>query len=588
MANTDKNIVITPNIGQTEDPKIVYSGANAAVGAQNISLNVYPDNNGTLSWEGSAGQLLSVTNSLTGTIFAVNDVSGIPSITVQDTGQVTLAPYTGNVVVGNTVDASTGKLQVTGRIASDELAIATNTTPAVFVKDDNLTSWDYSGKSFSISAQETAPSGLFFSSDGLRMYVVGTTGDDVNQYDLSVAWDVTTASFVRVSAAIGDTGPTDLFFKPDGTKMYVVASTGDTVREFTVGTPWDVSTISFVTAYSVAGQEITPNGIWFKPDGTKMYIVGSTGDDVNEYDLATPWSLSTGVTFNQLFSVAAQDTNPTAINFSADGTKMFVLGTTGFDINRYSLSVPWDISTAVFYNNFYVGFQSTAPSGMFIDLDNNVAYVTGTGVDTVFQYNTTTDGIALESVSGLFIEGSLYTNKNLVVTAGTRIDGTLDTSGTVTARGQLVVSSTLTASGAVSMNTTTGAINIHTSQTTGIFTLGGTAATGVIQIGRSTAAQTLDLAVGATTTGVTKTINIGTNGVSGSTTNITVGSANGTNTTVNGNLSTTGNLYYNGNILVARSLQVGTRSTVATIPLGAGGNVSILTRAGNTNVIVTT
>jgi len=117
MANTDKNIVITPNIGQTADPKVVYSGANATVGAQNITLNVYPDNSGTLSWEGSAGQLLSVTNTLTGTIFAVNDVSGIPSITVQDTGQVTLAPYTGNLVIGNVTDANTAKVQVTGNVA---------------------------------------------------------------------------------------------------------------------------------------------------------------------------------------------------------------------------------------------------------------------------------------------------------------------------------------------------------------------------------------------------------------------------------------------------------------------------------------
>lgn len=116
MAQTDKNIVITPNIGQTADPKVVYSGANATVGAQTITLNVYPANSGTLSWEGSAGQLFSVTNSLTGTIFSVNDVSGIPSIAVQDTGQVTIAPYVGNVIIGSTTDANTAKVQVTGDI----------------------------------------------------------------------------------------------------------------------------------------------------------------------------------------------------------------------------------------------------------------------------------------------------------------------------------------------------------------------------------------------------------------------------------------------------------------------------------------
>ncbi|NBP58617.1 hypothetical protein EBU71_19180, partial [bacterium] len=68
MANSDKNIVITPNIGSANDPQVVFSGANASLGPQNITLRVYPTNNGTLSFEGSAGQLFSITNSLTGTI----------------------------------------------------------------------------------------------------------------------------------------------------------------------------------------------------------------------------------------------------------------------------------------------------------------------------------------------------------------------------------------------------------------------------------------------------------------------------------------------------------------------------------------
>lgn len=114
MANTDKNIVITPNIGQTGDPQIVFSGANATLGPQNITLRVYPTDNGTLSFEGSAGQLFSLTNSLTGTIYSVNDVSGIPSIEVLDTGLVKLAQYGGNIVIGSGTDNGTHKVQVTG------------------------------------------------------------------------------------------------------------------------------------------------------------------------------------------------------------------------------------------------------------------------------------------------------------------------------------------------------------------------------------------------------------------------------------------------------------------------------------------
>jgi hypothetical protein len=118
MANSDKNIIITPNIGQTADPKIVFSGADATTAAQNISLYAYPTDSGTLSFEGSAGQLFSITNSLTGTIFSVNDVSGIPSIEVDDTGTIRLAEFAGNVLIGTATDNGTDALQVDGSVSA--------------------------------------------------------------------------------------------------------------------------------------------------------------------------------------------------------------------------------------------------------------------------------------------------------------------------------------------------------------------------------------------------------------------------------------------------------------------------------------
>lgn len=100
MALLDKDILITPNKGQTTEPKIEFKGASTTLGPQTISLNVYPTSNGTVSFEGSAGQLFSITNDLTGTIFSVNDVSGIPSIEVNADGTVTLAEFSGNVGIG--------------------------------------------------------------------------------------------------------------------------------------------------------------------------------------------------------------------------------------------------------------------------------------------------------------------------------------------------------------------------------------------------------------------------------------------------------------------------------------------------------
>lgn len=113
MALTDKNIVITPNTGAAADPKLVFTAASASSGPQRITLTPYPISGGTLSFEGTAGQLFSITNSMSGTIFSANDVSGIPSIEVLDTGLVKLAQYSGNVAIGF-AGIGTGKFQVQG------------------------------------------------------------------------------------------------------------------------------------------------------------------------------------------------------------------------------------------------------------------------------------------------------------------------------------------------------------------------------------------------------------------------------------------------------------------------------------------
>jgi hypothetical protein len=152
MANSDKNILITPNRGANNDPKIDFVGANANVGPQTITLNVYPDSNGTLSWDGSAGQLFSITNDLTGTIFSVNDISGIPSIEVYANGNISMAEFSGNVGIGTT--SATSKLTVNGEVsATDFNSTSDRTLKENFLPIENaldkvmkLSGWTYNFK----------------------------------------------------------------------------------------------------------------------------------------------------------------------------------------------------------------------------------------------------------------------------------------------------------------------------------------------------------------------------------------------------------------------------------------------------------
>ena len=78
---------------------------------------------------------------------------------------------------------------------------------------------------------------------------------------------------------------------------------------------------------------------------------------------------------------------------------------------------------------------------------------------------------------------------------------------------------------AFTWNMTSASWLVGNAQTTGTIIFGGTAGTGAMTFGRSTGAQTLNFGTGATTNGTTKTINIGTAGVSGSITTINIGSS---------------------------------------------------------------
>ena len=254
--------------------------------------------------------------------------------------------------------------------------------------DPDLANASYDGVSFSVAGQETFPTGLFFKLDGSKMYVVGSAGDDVNEYNLSTAWDISTATFLQnFSVVAQDTAPSGIFLKPDGLKMYVSGTTNDEVSEYNLSTAWDISTASFVQSLSVLTEESSPSGVFFKPDGLKMYVIGFTGDEVNEYDLSTAWDVSTA-SFLQLFSVAAQETSPTGIFFSPDGLKMYVIGISGRDVNEYNLSTAWDVSTASFTQTFSVASQETQPQDVFFKPDGSKMYIVGSATDTIYQYST--------------------------------------------------------------------------------------------------------------------------------------------------------------------------------------------------------
>jgi 6-phosphogluconolactonase (cycloisomerase 2 family) len=243
-------------------------------------------------------------------------------------------------------------------------------------------------RSFSVATQEATPQGVFFKPDGTKMYIVGISSSprSVREYSLTIAWDISTAAHSQSFAVNNeDTAPTSVFFKPDGTKMYVAGDTGNDINEYTLSTAWDISTATFVQAYVINSQEANIAGIFFRDDGVKMYMTGITSDNVNEYTLSTAWDVSTA-TFVQAFSVAGQETSPHGLFFKPDGRRMYIVGNVGDDVTEYDLSTAWDISTATHTTERSVSAQDNDPRCVFFRPDGLMMYIAGNQNDSVYQY----------------------------------------------------------------------------------------------------------------------------------------------------------------------------------------------------------
>jgi hypothetical protein len=138
-------------------------------------------NGGTLAWSGNSGQLFSITDSMTGNIFTVNDVSGIPMISVDAGGNIQFAASGGFVTYGVT----------TGITAAG----STQGTATTLTRPINVVSTVSSGANGIILP--TVPAGA-------RILIVNTSANALNVYPPSgavVNSGATNAAYSQPSSA---------------------------------------------------------------------------------------------------------------------------------------------------------------------------------------------------------------------------------------------------------------------------------------------------------------------------------------------------------------------------------------------------
>lgn len=287
------------------------------------------------------------------------------------------------VTVSFTAPSDVGGSAITGYNvqASDGTGIP-NTVPA------SIPSSSYANVNFSVATQDTSPTGLTFKSDGTIMYVSGDTGNVIEEYALSSAWNVSTASHTSsYDVSSQTTDLEDVTFKTDGTKMYVLGGgTNDTVYQYSLSSAWDSSGASYESkSFALNSQDTSPTGLTFKSDGTKMYVTGNDGDTLEEYTLSSAWDVSTASASHSL-DISGEETSPEDVEISSDGKYIYVAGGQQDGIDVYELSTAYDLSTASYVRTADVSGTGTTLSSCFVNVSTGQFWSLDKDARTVSEY----------------------------------------------------------------------------------------------------------------------------------------------------------------------------------------------------------
>jgi hypothetical protein len=187
--------------------------------------------------------------------------------------------------------------------------------------------------------------GITLSSDGTKCYAIDWITDTTYQYTLSTAWDLGSGSYASKSksSATEDSNSVGVEFGDSGTKMYITGQANLTIYQYTVGTAWDVSTASYGgspgNSLDVSTETASAFEVRFKPDGKTMFLVDndSGAHSILQYSLSTAWDISTATYTNKLKDVTSETGSISSVFFKPDGTKMYVASTANDTIYQYSI-----------------------------------------------------------------------------------------------------------------------------------------------------------------------------------------------------------------------------------------------------------
>jgi len=186
------------------------------------------------------------------------------------------------------------------------------------------TAWSTSTMSLdrevNISTNVSFSSGIDFNVDGTKLFISHGNFDILTSYDLSTAYSIVSLSNFDSGDAIND--PTSIHYvEISGVPNIFHIDSSQNVNRITV-TGDDPDNVTFISSFSL--NETTARGIALSEDGLVMLISDNATDTIYQYNISTPFDITTATYSGLSLDVSTYSTSPVDVTFGDNGKKLFV------------------------------------------------------------------------------------------------------------------------------------------------------------------------------------------------------------------------------------------------------------------------